>query len=292
MKILVIGGNRFVGLRLCMELDRDKQIDLHVVNRTGQSPHLKRAAIYKGDRRNLALSSVDADWDVVVDFANYNDADARSALTHFKNVGRYIFISTASVYDPGANRKEGDFNAAKFDLSRPPSKDSPYQDGKRRAEALFVQENKLQVVSVRFPFILGPDDYTARLEFHVERIEKLQTIYVPNTSARISMINSEDACAFLKWSLTQKFTGPVNVASPLPIALNQLLREIEARVGQRPLLVQGPTPQNRSPYSPDEDSFLNTELAVKLGFKARPITEWLGDLIDGARQKPPPKVLH
>ena len=295
MKILVIGGNRFVGLRLCMELDRDKNYDLAVVNRTGQSPHLKRAAIYKGDRRNLALSSVDRDFDVVVDFANYDDVDTQSALTHFKKVGRYIFISTGSVYDSGPNRKEEDFKASSWDMSAPMTRDDgqKYQDGKRRAEALFAAKSHFPVLAVRFPFILGPDDYTRRLEFHVERMERNQTIYLPSSAAQISMIHAEDASHFLKWSLDQTFTGPLNVASGLPIRMSELLREIEMRVGHRPLLVQAPTPQNRSPYAPQEDSFLNCEKLAKFGFKIRPITQWLGDLIDGARQESaPPKILH
>ncbi len=294
MKVLVIGGNRFVGLRLCMEMDRDKKYDLAVVNRTGQSPHLKRAAVYKGDRRNLALSSVDHDFDLVVDFACYDDVDAQSAISHFKKVGRYIMISTGSVYDDGANRKEEKFNPATFDMSKPMTKDAgqKYQDGKRRAETLLALQTGFPVLAVRFPFILGPDDYTRRLEFHVERIERNQTIYVPNPAAQISMIHAEDACNFLKWSIDQTFTGPINVASGMPIRISDLLREIEIRVGHRPLLVQAPTPQNRSPYAPQEDSFLNCEKVVKLGFKARPISQWLPDLIDGARQAAPPKILH
>lgn len=293
MKVLVIGGNRFVGLRLCTELDRDRNFDLHVINRTGQVPHLKRAVVYKGDRRNLALSGVGGDWDTVVDFANFNEIDTQSALTHFGNVKRYIHISTASVYGGGANLTEQAFDPSTWNLATPEDKNNSYQDGKRRAEALFAQTSKLPVLSVRFPFILGPDDYTRRLEFHIERMEHNQTLFMPNLTARFSMIHSEDASRFLLWSLDKNFLGPINVASPLPLRNGDLLREIELRVGNRPLLVQGPTPQNRSPYARDVDWYLNCDLAAKLGFKARLITEWLGDLIDGARgESAPPRVLH
>lgn len=292
MKVLIIGGNRFVGLRLAMELDRDKNFDLSVVNRTGQSPHLKRAAIYKGDRRNLSLSGVEKEWDAVVDFANYNEMDTQSAISHFTKVSRYIHISTASVYDPGGARAEDSFDAVKWDLATPPDHENPYQDGKRRAEAMFARQGALPVAAIRFPVILGPDDYTRRLEFHIDRVERNQTLFVPNPAARISMIHSEDASNFLRWCLDQKFTGPVNVASSSPIRMSELLREIERRTGNRPLFVQGPTPQNRSPYGPNEDCYLNCELMAKLGWKTRPVSEWLGDLIDSARGQAPPKVLH
>lgn len=292
MKVLIIGGNRFVGLRLGMELDRDKNFDLTVVNRTGQSPHLKRAAIYKGDRRNLALSGVGKDWDVVVDFANFSDVDTQSALDHFGNIGRYIHISTVSIYDEGPNQKEDRFDPSKWSLSTPVNHDNPYQDGKRRAEAIFAQKAKFPVSMVRFPFMLGPDDYTGRLEFHIDRVVKNQTLFIPNLSARISMIHAEDACGFLKWSIDKTFTGPVNVASEVPIRLSEMLREIEVRSGQRPLMVQGPTPQNRSPYGPDNDWYINCDLMKKLGYQTRPIKDWLGDLIDNALGPRAPKTLH
>jgi len=295
VKVLIIGGNRFVGLRLAMELDRNKDIDLSVVNRTGQSPHLKNAAVYKGDRKNLALSSVDREFDVVVDFAGYDDVDIQSAISHFKKVGRYVFVSTASVYDDGASCKESAFDPASFDISSHSgtiSSKHAYQLGKRRAEALLTQQAPFDHIAVRFPVILGPDDYTRRLEFHVERIENNQTIFVPNLDARISMIHAEDACNFLKWSMDKTFKGPVNVASLDPIRISELIRQVESRLGQRALLIKQPQPQSESPYAPGVDCFLNCELAEKLGFTARPITQWLGDLIEASRQEAPPSTLH
>lgn len=295
MKVLIIGGNRFVGLRVAMALDRNDKVELSVLNRTGQSPHLKNAAVYKGDRRNFPLTGLDSDWDIVIDFANYDDVDTQSSLNFFKKVGRYIFVSTASVYDEGANRKEDAFKPLDWKWSS----DAPmldtglrYQEGKRRAEALFARQNQFPVLSIRFPFILGPDDYTRRLEFHVERIEKNQTLYVPNMASRISMINSEDAADFINWSLDKEFSGPLNVASADPISMARLLQEIEARTGHRLLLVQSASPQNRSPYGPAHDAFLNCEKLLSLGFTPKPIQSWLPDLIDGARETPPPKVLH
>ncbi len=295
MKVLVIGGNRFVGLRLCMELDRDKNFDLDVINRTGQSPHLKRAAIYKGDRKNLALASIDKDYDVVVDFACYDDVDAQSSISHFNKVGRYIMVSTASVYDDGPNRKESSFDPAGWDLSAnvgSPSAKHSYQAGKRRAEAMFTQQAPFPHIAVRLPVILGPDDYTRRLEFHVERIERNQVIYIPNLDARISMIHAADAAEFLKWSMDKNFKGPVNVASPEPVRISELLREIEKRVGNRALLIKQPQPQSESPYAPHSDCFLNCDQVEKLGYTARPIHAWLGELIDGARIEAPPSTLH
>jgi nucleoside-diphosphate-sugar epimerase len=45
-----------------------------------------------------------------------------------------------------------------------------YAEGKRMAEAVLFQKASFPVVSVRFPIILGPDDYSKRLRFQVRRI--------------------------------------------------------------------------------------------------------------------------
>ncbi len=294
MKVLIIGGNRFVGLRLSTALDRESGIELHVLNRTGQVPHTHRAVIFKGDRRDLTLARIDQEYDVVVDFATFNDTDARASTGFFKRVGRYIFISTIAVYDLGADLREEQFDPGKFDLTvnhGPPSSLS-YQLGKRRAEAEFAQNARFPVVSVRFPYILGPDDYTRRLEFHVERITRNQMLYLPDPSARVSMIHSEDACRFLRWSMDKNFTGPINVASSAPIRMSDFLSEIEKRVGRRALLAQQPSPQITSPYATKSDYFMDCQKVEKVGFTAKPISDWLGSLIDGAITDAPSTKLH
>lgn len=295
MKVLVIGGNRFVGLRLTHALAQDKSIDLNIVNRTGQAPHADGAAVYKADRTNWLHSHIDKDWDVIVDFAAFNDKDAIGAMEYFTNVKRYIFISSVSVYDDGENLSESIVDPMKFDLSAPLRQGNPqaYQDGKRRAEAAFHQLAPFPAVSVRFPFILGPDDYTRRLEFHVQRVENGQPICAPKPDSRFSLIHAEDACRFLIWSMTQTFAGPLNVASPTPLSMTELLRRIEKKVGRKTLLAQTASIENASPYAAGKEWFMDVTKAKNLGFEARPYEKWLGELIEAAIENPPaPSQLH
>lgn len=279
MKCLIIGGNRFVGLRLSHLLDQTAGCDLHILNRTGQVAFCQNAAIHKGDRRHLGATFLDRDWDVVVDFACFNEADASDALKFFGNVSRYIFVSTFSVYDSCAGKalKEEDFNPATWDLNQPVL--GNYQDDKRRAEAVFTQRAEFPVLSVRFPFILGPDDYTQRLQFHVDHILKGEPLYIQNPDARISLIQSEDAAKFLHWSLTQKLAGPLNVASRDPISMAVLLAQIELITGHKPALTQKKSQESNSPYAPEVDHFVDCSKLFSAGFQTRPISEWLPPLI-------------
>jgi len=280
VKCLIIGGNRFVGLRLANALDLVTGIDLHVLNRTGQVAHTKNAVIHKGDRAHLATTFLDTDWDIIFDFAAYTQKDAEGSLQFFKKVSRYIFISTSSVYSGPADRKEEDFRPDKFDLGQPAKVPPDYSDGKRRTEAAFTQQNQFPVLSVRFPFIVGPDDYTHRLDFHIDRTLRSDSIYFPNPSAKLSMVHSEDAARFLEWAMTQpKLAGPLNVASPDSISLSGLMGQIELITGIKPVLASAEKDDNHSPFEVDTDCFINTDRMIQAGFQTRPIAEWLPSLI-------------
>ncbi len=283
MKILIIGGSRFVGLRLSLLLEKIKGCEIHILNRTGQAPHCKSAVVYKGDRGNLALTHLARDWDLVFDFACYNQIQAESATQFFGKVSRYIFISTMSVYDFKGNLKESDVAPKDLDLSAEDANANEpgmqYKLQKRRAEAVFAQHAKFPVLSVRFPFILGPDDYRQRLEFHVGRIQRGEEICVPNPAARVSMIHSEDAARFLFWAKDQILVGPLNVSSTKPLSIRDLILHIELVTGRKCVFSHEPSDENQSPYAPPNDFFMDTSLLNNAGFVVRPIADWLPELI-------------
>lgn len=283
MKILIIGGNRFVGLRLSLLLDRQKGIDLHVLNRTGQVAHAKNAIVYKSSRADFHAAHLDRDWDVIIDFACFTAFEARQATSYFEKVGRYVFISTASVYDLGSDRLEEAFDPGSWKLQDEPTaaqKEHAYQFGKREAEAVFAQEAKFPVTMIRFPFIVGADDYTRRLEFHVDHVRESQPIYIPNLKARISMVDSEDAAKFLEWAIHQKFTGPINVASPQPIAMEELMAMIERKTGGKTVLAKKEEEGNHSPYGVDMDATMDVQRLISLGYKPKALKDWLPQLIE------------
>jgi nucleoside-diphosphate-sugar epimerase len=282
MKILIIGGNRFVGLRVSMALDKIPETELHILNRTGQTAHVKNAILHKGDRVSLMGSYLNRDWDIVLDFAGFTAEHARESIKFFKTVQRYIFISSASVYDNKSPRFELSFDPTTWKiLSEPTAQDkvNPFQFGKRQAEAVFSQEAHFPVAQVRFPFILGLDDYTRRLDFHFERVRDRKPIYLPNPKAQISMIHSEDAAKFLLWTLKENYVGPVNIASPEGLGLMDLLNMIEAATGQQALLVKAENEDNHSPYGVDHDSVMDVKKVQALGYKPKSLMSWLPELI-------------
>lgn len=286
MKTLIIGGNRFVGLRLSKLLNKDPDCELHVLNRSGAVPGVDRAVLHKGSRDDLGSTGVGRDWDVVVDFSCYNYAQAKGAVGFFGDVGRYIHISTVSIYDPGQRLSEAAFDPLAWVQHEAPNeaeKEDPYKFGKRQAEAAFFQEAKFPVLAVRLPFIAGPDDYTRRFAFHVERIKKGQPIYFPNLAARTSLVDSEDAARFLHWSLGRDLTGPINVASPQDIALSELVALVEARVGRKAEHASEATDEAHSPYGIDESRSMDVSRLSAAGFTPRALDAWVPGLIDALK---------
>lgn len=283
-KILVIGGNRFVGLRTVHHLLATPGHEVHVLNRTGQVAHAREAIVHKGDRRNFGATILDRDWDLVLDFAAFNGADVRASLEHFRRVGRYLFISTASVYDPKAGLKEDRFDPKAWTYREHPTaaeRENLYQFGKRQAEALFTQQAPFPVLMIRFPFILGPDDYTHRLDFHIERVREARPIFFPNLDAQTSMIHSEHASHFLAQALTDlRLTGPLNVASPDAVTLKQMMDWIAKKEGKKPILMRKETPEIYSPYGVDQDWWLDTTRLQSFGYKIPPVKTWLPILIE------------
>ncbi len=95
------------------------------------------------------------------------------------------------------------------------------------------------------------------------------------------MIKSEHAAQFLvQWIDQPRLSGPINVASPQPIELRQMVQWIESKTNKRAILMNKPLLDAQSPYGIEKDLYLNTEKLEGLGFKLAKIENWLPALIE------------
>jgi nucleoside-diphosphate-sugar epimerase len=160
------------------------------------------------------------------------------------------------------------------------SEDFSYDEGKRLAEAVYSQTASFPVAHIRFPIVLGTDDYTKRLHFHIERIFSGNPIYFPALDSKISFVSAVDAGTFLGWLATQKFSGPMNACSPEPIALRDLMGHIESRLQKKAVYAETVNDINASPFGIDADWYMNTQLAQSRGFEFMKLSAWLPKLTD------------
>jgi nucleoside-diphosphate-sugar epimerase len=154
-----------------------------------------------------------------------------------------------------------------------------YQEAKRQAEAVFAQDKSFPVTLVRPPIVLGEDDYTGRLKFHIERTTKGQPIYFPNIDAKISFINSDCAANALLHICKQDNLGPLNIASKTPVRLADLMTQIAELVGKCPHLSDVPIDNHWSPFGIKDDWFMHIEKAEKAVIKTLDVDQWLPNLI-------------
>jgi 2'-hydroxyisoflavone reductase len=101
MKILIIGGTRFLGRHLVdSALGRGHEVTLF--NRGKSNPDLfLNIETILGDREHdlEKLAQAGREWDAVIDTCGYFPRIVRlSAQSLERSVGRYVFISSVSVY--------------------------------------------------------------------------------------------------------------------------------------------------------------------------------------------------
>jgi nucleoside-diphosphate-sugar epimerase len=282
MKALVIGGNRFFGKRLVENLVKDSH-DVTVLNR-GSQPLIsgtKHISCDRTDSQQLKNKTQGLSYDVIFDQVCMT-ADDSLAINEIliSKTPRYIMVSSQSVYGPQANLKETDYNPYQHPFTTHAKPQEDYAEAKRQAEAVLMQHKSSCLVStVRLPFVLGLDDYTGRLKFHIKKIFKQEPIYFPNINALFSVIHAQDAAACIQKLGMSKVHGPINFASSEPVKLLDLVHKIETLTGHKAIFAKDGDDKNWSPYGVEASWYMNVEKAQSEGIACHPTWSWLDPLL-------------
>jgi len=267
MKILIIGGTRFAG-KSCLLQAVEAGHDVTVVSR-GRTPlpsdRVQRHIIC--DRRDLHQHLADGDrWDAVIDNVCFEASEANHILDLLDGrCGRYVVTSSLSVYEMHAPCYEEDFDPVMHQWTEEADKFTDYAEAKRQVEQVVAVRASMPWAAVRFPFIVGPDDYSKRFDWHVDRIRKGAPIYVPDANVRISIIHQDDAGLTLLRLAEGVLDGPVNSGAP-PITINDVL-EAASRVAGAPYqLASEPDDENQSPYAPPADWYPDSSRLARIGW--------------------------
>lgn len=283
--ILVLGGTRFFGRKL-VELLLDDGHKVTIVTR-GQSSHpfgdqVEHVIADRSDKNELAKAVKGRHFDIVYDNICYSPNEAYEFCEIFNGkIDKLVFTSTLSTYPmDGKEKKESDFNPAQYEIQMGDKADFTYGEGKRLAEAVFFQHAKFPVTAVRLPIVMGEDDYTRRLHFHIERIANEEPIGFVNLEAEMSFIQAEEAANFLKWAGMNDIEGPVNATANGKISLAQLIHLIEKATGKSAKLSLLATDEIRSPYAISDSWYMSNQKAADHGFRFTNLDDWLEPLIE------------
>ena len=200
MRILVLGGTRFAG-RAIVEAALGRGDTVTMFNRgitnRGLFPGVETVI---GDRTEDLYPLGRREFDAVVDVACYDPATARvSAEALAGRVGRYVFVSTVSVYASAATTEAQVEDAPLADLK--PDLTDPlenYGANKALCEAVIREAFGERALIGRPGLISGPHDPTDRFPYWPRRIARGGRVLAPGDAGDLTqVIDVRDLAAFL-----------------------------------------------------------------------------------------------
>lgn len=295
MRILVIGGTRFLGRHLVEQaLAAGHAVTLFHRGRSGAElfPQAERRI---GDRNGDLAPLAGGEWDAVVDTCAYVPRHVHTAAAALRGrVGRYLLVSTISVYASMA-RPGPDENAALQALADPATEQvtgDTYGGLKALCEAALADALPGQELVARPGLIVGPRDPTGRFTWWPRRIAAGGDVLAPgDPGAPVQFIDVRDLAAWLLRQAEAGTTGTFNLAGPeTPLTMGELLDtavrvlQPSARLhwaGEAFLLGAGVAPWTELPlWVPAAESGLHEvsiARALASGLRCRPIAETLAD---------------
>ncbi len=292
MKVLVLGGTRFVGRALVDNaLQRGWDVTALHRGRTGALPMAVHAL--RADRESeseLAAALGDGNWDLVVD--TWSGAPA---VTHVSarllrgRVGRYGYVSSASVYEWGHHRNEDSPVVA----GDPGATAGDYPALKRGAE-LAITAAFPPALLARAGLILGPYEDIGRLPWWLDRIARGGRIVAPGRPKRpLQYVDARDLAEWLWSALADEVSGPVDAISRSGHATTSDLLDacITATgsaaeliwIDETTLAAAGVQPWTQLPcWTPEAGEFAgfleaDTSRAAQTGLRCRPVADTVAD---------------
>jgi len=179
MKILVMGGTRFVGKSLVKKLILQNH-DVDIFTR-GNNPNPKGSKLIKGDRNDLEgiLKLKNNKYDLIFDISGRELSQTKILIENIKqNFDRYVYVSSAGVYK--------DSQELPINEKDPIDNDSRHK-GKYETEKWLI-DNKIPFTSFRPTYIYGPGNYNKIENWFFERIVSSKKVPIPSDGSLITQL--------------------------------------------------------------------------------------------------------
>ena len=301
MKLLVLGGRVFLGRHVVDAALADGH-DVTIFTRGKTNADLfPEVEHLTGDRDGDISVLAGRIWDGAVDTSGYVPRVVRqSAELLHGAVGRYVFVSSISVYaDPSLPTPE---DAAVAELADPTSEDVQADYGALKAACERVVEGVYgeSGANVRAGLIVGPFDPTERFTYWPRRLAEGGDVLAPGEpSAPMQFIDVRDLAAWLVRLAEHGPGGIFNAAGPAePLTLGALLDEANDAVGagarlvwtdEQRLLDAGVEPWTGLPLWLPGDDYSGmlqapNSRAIAAGLTFRPVRETVLDTLAWSRE--------
>lgn len=281
MKILVIGGTKFFGIHMVNAL-LSKGHDVTIATRGKAADpfgdKVRRIFLERTEEESVQRALQGTHYDVVIDKIAYCSNDIKYVMD-VVDCDTYIYMSSTAIYDPKHMQTvEEDFDGMGGELIWCDKKDFSYEKVKRQAEyTLWQQYPDRKWIAVRYPFVIGEDDYTKRLLFYVEHTMKSIPMHIDNVDCQMGFIRSEEAGEFMAFLVDKDVDGAFNGASDGTISLREIIEYVERKTGSKAVMDE--TGED-APYNGVPEYSICTDKAKALGYEFSQLKDWIYELLD------------
>jgi len=227
MKVLVLGGTRFLG-RALVDAVLEQGHEPTLFNRGVTQPELFPDVERLRGNRSADLSALEGrEWDIVLDVAAYFPHEAQRSVEALRGrVDRYVFVSSVSVYaDHSVPQVEG---ATVAELGpEDETDDGPETYGARKAACERIVDAAFgdSALVVRPGLIAGPHDPTGRFTYWPHRVARGGDVLAPASPAyAVQFIDVRDLADWIVHATADGLGGTFN-ATGETMPLGHLLTE-------------------------------------------------------------------
>jgi 2'-hydroxyisoflavone reductase len=234
MKLLILGGTKFLG-RHAVDAALAAGHDVTIFTRGKTNPDLYPEVEHlTGDRDGDLTALEGRTWDGVVDTSGYVPRVLRQSAELLRDaVGRYVFVSSISVYADFS--KPMDESAAVAELDDPATEEVMEHYGALKAACETVIDEMYgdRGANVRAGLIVGPFDPTDRFTYWPRRIAAGGDVLGPgDRGAPVQFVDARDLAAWLVKLALEGPGGTFNATGPAePLTLGELLERAAAAIG-------------------------------------------------------------
>ena len=216
----------FLGRAIATEaLSRGHELTLF--NRGTTNPGLfLEAERIRGDRKHDLGLLENRTWDAVIDTSGYLPADVRTSAELLRESGRYVFVSSVSVYadfSTGPSEESPTAEVGSMPEDEVAADYSNYGPLKALAEAEVERVFGDRALVVRPGLIVGPHDPTGRFTYWAHRLARGGEVLAPAPpEQQVQFIDVRDLAAWILDAAEQRRAGTFNATNE-GVAWSELL---------------------------------------------------------------------
>jgi len=306
MKLLILGGTRFVG-RALVEEAQAKGHEVTLFNRGQSNPDLyPDVEQLVGDRDGGLEVLKGQHWDAVIDTCGYVPRLVKDSAELLADaVDQYTFISSISVYSDFSQMGINEYSplGTMEDETVETIDAETYGPLKVLCEKTIDEVMNGRSLHIRAGLIVGPNDQSDRFSYWPYRVAQGGEMLAPdNPNSLVQFVDVRDLAAWTITATEQRITGAFNVTGPAePLTMLTLLETCKETNGgdatvtwvhEKVILANEIAPWTELPlWVGSDESFagfdtVNCQKAITQGLTFRPLTETVRDTLTYLNARP------